>query len=103
MALVDVFPSLVELLSTDNLVEGVVIATDCGRIFKWKGIEETFSKDRAANFRGLEGQIGDKWPMAWQAIKAVAKFALRKQVRILTENPVDYKACNGAQTRQHLI
>lgn len=82
MALVDVFPSLVELLSTDNLVEGVVIATDCGRIFKWKGIEETFSKDRAANFRELEGQIGDKWPKAWQAIKAVAKFALRKQVRI---------------------
>ena len=78
------FPSLVELLSTDNLVEGVVIATDCGRIFKWKGIEETFSKDRAANFRELEGQIGDEWPLSWQAIKEVAKFALRKQVKITT-------------------
>ena len=82
MPLVDVFPAFMELLSTENAVEGVVIVTGSGKIFKWKGVEETFSKERAANFRELGGQIGDKWPLAWQAIKAVGKLALRKQVRI---------------------
>ena len=82
MPLVDVFPSFSELLSTKNIVEGVVIVTGSGKIFKWKGVEETFSKERAANFRELGGQIGDMWPLAWEAIKAVGKFALSKQVRI---------------------
>ena len=50
MPLLDVFPSFVELLSTEDCVEGVVIVTGSGKIFKWKGVEETFSKERAANF-----------------------------------------------------
>ena len=82
MPLLDVFPSFVELLSTEDCVEGVVIVTGSGKIFKWKGVEETFSKERAANFRELGGQIGDKWPVAWQALKVVGRFALSKQVRI---------------------
>ena len=82
MPLVDVFPSFAELLWTNNIVEGVVIVTGSGKIFKWKGVEETFSKERAANFLELGRQIGDMWPLAWQAIKAVGKFALSKQVRI---------------------
>lgn len=80
MPLVDVFSSFRKLLSTEDAVEGVVIVTGSGEVFKWKGAEETFSKERSANFQKLGSQIGDKWPLAWQSIKAVGKFALSKQV-----------------------
>ena len=81
----EVFPVFAEVLLTDDKCEGVVIVVQgTGEIFKWKGIEETFYKERTVNFHNLRGQIGDKWPRAWKALNTVGKLALNKQVRYPT-------------------
>jgi hypothetical protein len=82
MPLEDVFELYESALLAEDLTEGIVIT--CARtqtVFKWKGLEESFSPERVQHFHGLDEELAE-WPRVLRPLAAVGNVVLEQQERL---------------------
>ena len=85
MPLASVFQTFRTCLLGRDVIEGVVITIPSeGRIYKWKGVEDSFSPQRLKALKNLKKTLAD-WPAVIGPIIETVENALRIQMEVKQE------------------